>query len=75
MSERLIPTAASRWTKDTLEALNACYDRRDVYEFIFDDRSMPSGLKEGMSPTQLQVLTSTQRNRRLGGGISKGQRV
>ena len=51
MSEHLIPTAASKWTKDALDALNAYYDRHDVYEFVFDDRSMPNGLKERIKRT------------------------
>ena len=49
MSGRLIPTAASNWTKETLDALCAIYDRHDVYEFGFeDDHSLPNSLKEGM---------------------------
>ena len=48
MSERLIPTAASSWTKETLDALCAVYDRHDVHEFIFADDSLPTGVKNGM---------------------------
>ena len=47
MSRRLIPTAASSWTSETLDALSAVYDRHDVYDFVFDDSSLPTSLKNG----------------------------
>ena len=48
MSQRLIPTAASSWTKETLDVLGAVYDRHDVYDFEFDDASLPTSLRNGM---------------------------
>ena len=48
MSRQLIPTAASSWTKETLDVLSAVYDRHDVYDFDFDDTALPTSLKNGM---------------------------
>jgi len=48
MSQRRIPTAASRWTKETLDVLGAVYDRHDVYHFEFDDAALPTRLRNGM---------------------------
>jgi len=48
MSQRLIPTAASSWTRETLDALSAVYDRHDVYDFVFDDGSLPANLRNGI---------------------------
>jgi len=49
MSDPLIPSAASSWTKTTLEALNASFDRHHVHEFTFDGLAMPSDLEQRMS--------------------------
>ena len=43
----LIPSAASHWTKATLDALNVSYDRHTVTHFDFSDMEIPSPLKEG----------------------------
>ena len=43
----LIPSAASHWTKATLDALNASYDRHNVTSFDFSDIEIPSPLKDG----------------------------
>jgi len=43
----LIPSAASHWTKATLDALNASYDRHNVTTFDFSDIEIPSPLKDG----------------------------
>ena len=56
MSQRLIPTAASSWTKETLDALSAVYDRHEVCNFDFDDASLPAGLKDGMHGVFMSTL-------------------
>jgi hypothetical protein len=58
MAGNSIPTAASSWNKGTLEALNASYDRHDVYDFIFEEQSIPSGVKEGMPPAPFSHSTT-----------------
>ena len=51
MSDPLIPSAASSWTKTTLEALNVSFDRHQVHDFAFDGLAMPSDLEQRMSPS------------------------
>ena len=49
-----IPTGASDWKKNTLDALNAHYERRDVFDFNFDNSTIPSNLQEGR-PSKLLI--------------------
>jgi len=43
----LIPSGASHWTKATLDALNASYNRHTITDFDFSDMEISSLLKEG----------------------------
>ena len=43
-----IPVAASRWTKETLEYLNAAYIKEDCTSFTFDRLGIPSELRGGL---------------------------
>lgn len=43
-----IPTAASQWTKETLDLLNAKYDSRSVADFTFNGLTLPDELQRGM---------------------------
>ena len=51
MSDSKIPSAASSWTRATLEALNASFDRHMVTQFVFDrDRlAIPTDLQQRIS--------------------------
>ena len=44
-----IPAAASHWTKDTLQHLNAIYVKEDCADFAFDNLFIPSELREGLT--------------------------
>lgn len=44
-----IPTAASDWTKDTLDRLNAQYDRRSVTDFEFRGLNLPAQIHQSMT--------------------------
>jgi hypothetical protein len=50
-----IPTGASDWKKSTLDALNAHYERHDVFDFDFDNLTIPSKVQEGRT-SALEVL-------------------
>ena len=43
-----IPAAASHWTKDTLDYLNAAYIKEDCTGFTFGNLGIPSQLREGL---------------------------
>lgn len=49
VDESAIPTAASQWTKETLDLLNAKYDSRSVTGFTFNGLVLPDELQEGMA--------------------------
>jgi hypothetical protein len=42
-----IPTAASDWTKDTLDLLNVSYDRHNLSDFSFEGFNLPTDVLEG----------------------------
>lgn len=42
-----IPTAASAWTKNTLDLLNAKYESRSVTDFTFNGLVLPDELRKG----------------------------
>jgi len=44
-----IPAAASHWTKDTLEHLNAVYVKEDCASITFDNLGIPSELQQGLT--------------------------
>ena len=48
MTDPLIPSAASGWTKATLDVLNASYDRHHVHDF-FENLEIPEDLERGTS--------------------------
>jgi hypothetical protein len=43
------PTAASEWTKETLDSLNAKYDSRSVTDFAFNGLVLPDELQNGLA--------------------------
>jgi hypothetical protein len=43
-----IPTAASRWTKETLDLLNAKYDSHAATQFEFNDVTLPEDIEKGV---------------------------
>jgi hypothetical protein len=45
-----IPTAASRWKKETLDFLNAKYDRHDITPFEFEGLVIPDELQKSTTP-------------------------
>ena len=47
LDESPIPTGASDWRKSTLDALGVHYERRDVFDFDFDNLMIPSKVQEG----------------------------
>ena len=57
-----IPTAASKWTKETLDLLNAKYDSESITDFKFDELVIPDDLK--MSTTR--SINSTKYSHRAG---------
>ena len=42
-----IPTGASDWRKSALDALNAHYNRHDVFDFEFDGLTIPNDVQNG----------------------------
>ena len=48
-SDSPIPTAASRWKKETLDLLNAKYDRHHITPFEFEGLVIPDELQMGMT--------------------------
>ena len=44
-----IPTAASKWRKETLDLLNAEYDRLKITPFNFDGLSFPDDMQQRMA--------------------------
>ena len=55
-----IPVAASRWTKETLEYLNAAYIKADCTSFTFDNLALPSGLRAGLPPANISDIRNQQ---------------
>lgn len=51
-----IPTGASEWKKSALDVLNVHYERRDVFDFDFDDLTIPSNVQEGKINSFLEGL-------------------
>ena len=43
-----IPVAASHWTRDTLEYLNAVYIKEHSTHFTFDNLGIPPVLQQGL---------------------------
>ena len=58
MSDSKIPGAASSWTRATLDALNASFDRHMVARFVFDrDRlAIPTDLQQRTSQVSILLL-------------------
>jgi hypothetical protein len=48
-SDSPIPAAASRWKKETLDLLNAKYDRHHITPFKFEGLIIPDELQKGMT--------------------------
>ena len=44
-----IPTAASRWRKETLDLLNVKYDRSMITSFKFDGMKLPDDMQQRMT--------------------------
>ena len=44
-----IPTAACKWRKETLDLLNAKYDRLKITPFNFDGLKLPDDMQQGMT--------------------------
>jgi hypothetical protein len=44
-----IPTAASRWRKETLDLLNVNYDRSIITAFKFDGMKLPNDMQQRMT--------------------------
>ena len=55
-----IPVAASRWTKETLEYLNAAYIKEDCTSFTFDNLALPSELRQGLPPVNISDVRNQQ---------------
>jgi hypothetical protein len=65
-----IPTAASAWTKKTLDLLNANYESRMVTDFTFNGLVLPDDLQNGITYLMKRVKYSHRPGRR---GTRKGQ--
>jgi hypothetical protein len=48
ISDSEIPTAASKWTKETLDLLNAKYESRSFTDFKFNELTLPDELQNGI---------------------------
>lgn len=57
-----IPTAASKWTKKTLNLLNAKYESRLISDLIFDQLELPDELQKGTT----RFIKSAKYSRRSG---------
>ena len=67
-----IPTAASSWTKSTLDLLNAEYDRHMVTDFQFEGLHLPDDLQNGMH-SLLTALHSKSSDRSDCRGLCQSQ--
>lgn len=67
-----IPTAASAWTKETLDLLNAKYESRMVTDFTFNGLVVPDDLQNGITHFLKRVKHSHRSGRR---GTRKSQQL
>ena len=67
-----IPTAASRWRKETLDLLNAKYNRLQITRFNFDGLRLPDDMQQRMTFRPDHAEYSRQRHSH---GVRKYQQL